>query len=385
MHLIQQIGSYAGLAAIPGLAVLSALYFSQARDVKRLREWAGRAPERAAEQAVGGRVVAQPQQTAAGPSQAGAAGPAAKPAAAGAATPAGAAGAAAAPAAAGTSAAAAGATPAGATAKAGIATPSTAPAAATPAGQAAGASKAPALAAPAAAAAASASAGSAGSGSGGGATGTVTRTGRPPAVGGVRPGAPAVRRPAPRAPGSQTSILTAAKAPRESWYRRLPAGRYVALIVAGVLVIGGGVAFGITQLASNGSSGSSAGSPAKKAGSSGGGGGGSTKKQHAAPAIAPSSITVSVVNGTTIANLARDTATKLRALGFQTGNVVTGTGPLAAAESVVKYKPGAADQAKLVASKLHITQRQPADADAITQGGAATVIVVLGADQAPGG
>lgn len=29
-----------------GLAVLSALYFSQARDVKRLREWAGRAPER---------------------------------------------------------------------------------------------------------------------------------------------------------------------------------------------------------------------------------------------------------------------------------------------------------------------------------------------------
>ena len=29
-----------------GLAVLSALYVSQARDVKRLREWAGRAPER---------------------------------------------------------------------------------------------------------------------------------------------------------------------------------------------------------------------------------------------------------------------------------------------------------------------------------------------------
>src|SRR5436305_11262338 len=61
MHLIQEIGSYAGLAAIPGLAVLSALYFSQARDVRRLRDWAGRAPERAAEQAMGGRVTAQPQ------------------------------------------------------------------------------------------------------------------------------------------------------------------------------------------------------------------------------------------------------------------------------------------------------------------------------------
>src|SRR3954469_22906608 len=43
------VGALAGLAAIPGLAVLSLLYFGQAREVKRLREWAGRAPERAAE------------------------------------------------------------------------------------------------------------------------------------------------------------------------------------------------------------------------------------------------------------------------------------------------------------------------------------------------
>jgi hypothetical protein len=45
---IQQIGSYAGFAAVVGLAVLSALYFSQARDLRRLREWAGRAPDREA-------------------------------------------------------------------------------------------------------------------------------------------------------------------------------------------------------------------------------------------------------------------------------------------------------------------------------------------------
>ena len=67
MEIIEQIGAYAGLASIVGLAILSALYFSQARDVKRLREWAGRAPERAEEPASGqqpvpGRVVAQPQQ-----------------------------------------------------------------------------------------------------------------------------------------------------------------------------------------------------------------------------------------------------------------------------------------------------------------------------------
>src|SRR4051812_17128989 len=45
----QQYGSYAGIAAVFGLGVLSLLYFAQAREVKRLGEWAGRAPERAAE------------------------------------------------------------------------------------------------------------------------------------------------------------------------------------------------------------------------------------------------------------------------------------------------------------------------------------------------
>lgn len=37
-----------GLASFLGLAVLVLLYFQQARDVRRLREWAGKAPERAA-------------------------------------------------------------------------------------------------------------------------------------------------------------------------------------------------------------------------------------------------------------------------------------------------------------------------------------------------
>lgn len=63
MEIIQEIGSYAGFAAVLGLAVLSALYFSQARDVKRLREWAGRAPERGPSPVVPAEprgVVAQP-------------------------------------------------------------------------------------------------------------------------------------------------------------------------------------------------------------------------------------------------------------------------------------------------------------------------------------
>src|SRR3954447_13995848 len=59
---IEQYGSYAGYAAVFGLAVLSLLYFSQAREVKRLREWAGRAPERDAD--LQQRVIADAQRRA---------------------------------------------------------------------------------------------------------------------------------------------------------------------------------------------------------------------------------------------------------------------------------------------------------------------------------
>ncbi len=45
-----KIGAIAAFAALVGIAVLSLLVFAQARELKRLREWAGRAPERAAEQ-----------------------------------------------------------------------------------------------------------------------------------------------------------------------------------------------------------------------------------------------------------------------------------------------------------------------------------------------
>ena len=43
-HSVTQIGAIAGYAAILGLGVLSLLYFAQAREFTRLREWAGRAP-----------------------------------------------------------------------------------------------------------------------------------------------------------------------------------------------------------------------------------------------------------------------------------------------------------------------------------------------------
>src|SRR5262245_35817388 len=45
---VEKLGAYAGFAAVLGLAVLALLYFASARELKRLREWADRAPERVA-------------------------------------------------------------------------------------------------------------------------------------------------------------------------------------------------------------------------------------------------------------------------------------------------------------------------------------------------
>ena len=59
-----QVGAIAAFAALLGIAVLSLLVFSQAREIRRLREWAGRAPERAAEleQRVSAEAAARAQQ-----------------------------------------------------------------------------------------------------------------------------------------------------------------------------------------------------------------------------------------------------------------------------------------------------------------------------------
>jgi hypothetical protein len=49
LDVLEQIGAFAGLAAFLGLAVLALLSFTQGRDIRRLREWAGSAPERDAD------------------------------------------------------------------------------------------------------------------------------------------------------------------------------------------------------------------------------------------------------------------------------------------------------------------------------------------------
>jgi LytR cell envelope-related transcriptional attenuator len=47
IDLIERIGPVVGIVAFLGLSILAFLIFQQAREIRRLREWAGRAPERA--------------------------------------------------------------------------------------------------------------------------------------------------------------------------------------------------------------------------------------------------------------------------------------------------------------------------------------------------
>jgi LytR cell envelope-related transcriptional attenuator len=290
MSRVQEIGAYAGFAAVIGLAVLSALYFSQARDVKRLREWAGRAPERAAEEEsriAAQASTAQQQRAAAGMG--------------------------------------------GAPTMAPPPPPTTLPG-----------------------------------------TGSAT-----PA-----PGSLPSPRPAPTVASTpSTPILSR---PPEPWYKRVvwPEPRYIALIVAGVIVIGGGAAYGISHLVNdNGGSPGKATATTKQSSNAPA----TTTKAKPAPRVVPSKVTVAVLNGTTVTGLASETANKLVQLGFQRGNTSNADTQGQQAQSVVEYSGNNARAARLVANRLGISDIEPIDAQTQVKAGDATVTVIIGADRANGG
>lgn len=369
MDVIQDVGAYAGFAAVVGLAVLSALYFSQARDVRRLREWAGRAPERAAEQALPGATTEQTAQQAARPAAAGAvkAIPAVKPAEAKPET-----------------------AEKPAPAKPGAPTPVPATAAAAAAGAKGPSASGPAPATPAAAPGTEQPNGDkkdeAKDGekkdetkAPDGAPPTPAPTGPQPATPSARPPtpppvmparpAPPVRAPAAASARSQsTAVLPASSATFRDRARSSGSdglsGRYIALIAAGVLVIGGGIVFGISQLG-------------------GDDGGGSSSEQSAeqpqAP-VNPSTVTVSVLNGTTVPGLAAQIGDEVESAGFQRGNVANALDQQRTTSTVL-YAEGADREAKLVAKKLGIATVEPVDPDSAALGGNASVVVIVGADQ----
>jgi hypothetical protein len=425
-HVVEQAGSIAGFAAVLGLAVLSALYFSQARDLRRLREWAGRAPERAAEgqvpQApVPGRVVAVPQRSPQGVQAQPATAAAAGAAAAKTAQPAGSNGSPAvevkkgegeeakvgaegeaekAAAADGDAAAATGgdaaeakdadaakdgeakpdgdeaATPA--PSKPGMPAPASAAAAAAGAGAASAsapaASPPPAVKpAPAPAGAGAGAAGAAAAGAAAGAAGAPPQ--RPP--GSVLPPRTGTLPPVRRLPSSNvgrpgaTQAGVTGSAPEKS--KRNPV--YVVLAVAGVLILGAAAAFGVPKLV-NGAKDEDTPSKAAAAKQKT-----STTKKKAAP-VAADKITVAVLNGTTIPGLAAQIGDRVDADGFTLGTVsnASQTGGQRA-NSVAMYARGHERDARVVARKLRIGSVQPIDAESQSIAGDASVVVIVGSDK----
>ena len=382
MEIIEQIGSYAGLAAIIGLAILSALYFSQARDVRRLRE---------AEQERAEAASARPV-TARGPQRPGAAVPAAGAAAAGQAAAGKQQQGAPAP---GTAApaAAAQAQPAAvaregngqsAAVKEAGTRPAGAEAVEAPAAGAKGAAAPPAAQGEGAGAAAATGAGGAPAATGAGATPAPAKpagnAGAPPATP-APSGEGAAQRPIPRPapsrlpaprPGAARRIppLPGSTQAKPPWYRRL-APRYIVLLVAGLLVLGAGAAFGIATLAGEGGDeAASDGAGVERAGAG----------DSSAP-LDPSTIEVAVLNGTSISGAAESVSDSVEQAGFQIGNVANAT-EQTSAESAVLFAEGARSAAGEVGRELGISQLEPVDTDTQDLAGTADVVVVVGADQA---
>jgi LytR cell envelope-related transcriptional attenuator len=262
LAIVQEIGAGAGLAAVLGLAVLSALHLSQARDVRRLREWAGRAPEGS-----GRGATAMPARPTAVP-------PPPQPQTA--------------------------------------ATASGAPAPLT----------------------------------------------APPALRAVPQ--QAVATPPPRS---------------QPWYGRIDT-RYVAVALVGLLVLGGGAAYGVTQLTGDDGGRHSGNAPAKNDNRL------HNKPKHTSAAIKPGNVTVAVLNGTTVPGLAAALRDQIAAAGFKKGAIDVFSDQQLT-QSVVQYAPGHEAEAQAVGRMLGISQREPVTANSRALAGDATVIVIAGADKAP--
>ena len=391
-HFINSVGAYAGFAAIIGLAILVLLYFAQARETSSLREQAYEAAQRIAQ--LENRVNQLSRMPAAPPVQAqpgvparpvGAPGREPVPSRAGAP--------AAVPAAAGAAAATARATPE-VGAPAGVGAPAlTAATKLIPAGAGAVALGAEAfhgeepdlttVGSPAPATVA------------GGANGHATSP--PPPIGAPASAQQGTTDPGTMAPPpriqirpSAASIPTGRRPPPPnrkaaqqgpSIVRRVIVGVLALLVIAGVVV-----ALLVLTKGGNSSNNSTQAANKSKTTST------STRPRHRGAqtaAFSPSSVTVSVLNGTATAQLAHRVATKLSSFGYKEGAVATAADQTRTA-TVVAYLPGRQRDALAVAKSLKLG---PASVQPIDQGTQAVacppgtpctagVVVTVGSDLA---
>ncbi len=155
------------------------------------------------------------------------------------------------------------------------------------------------------------------------------------------------------------------------------------LLVAGVLIVGGAVIFGITSLGS--SRDAEPVEPPRTTSELGAPGGdkdtnGNPDSEAEGGPLDPSQITVSVLNGTQVPGLAASTGDTIEAAGFRKGNVGDADSA-SAAQSVVMFTVDNEPAARAVAKELNISEVAPIDPQTETVGGNAEVVVIVGADQ----
>lgn len=153
------------------------------------------------------------------------------------------------------------------------------------------------------------------------------------------------------------------------------------LLVAGVLIIGGAVIFGISSLGSGGDA-----EPVElpqtvsELGATDGDQGSNRGSQPEDGPLDPSQVTVAVLNGTQVPGLAASTGDTIESAGFRKGNVGDAD-PAAADQSVVMFTAGNEPAARAVAKELNISEVAPIDPQTEDLGGNAEVVVIVGADQ----
>jgi len=184
----------------------------------------------------------------------------------------------------------------------------------------------------------------------------------------------AARAPEPRtaatAPASQQTVIVPS---RRSRPRSSPIGtRYVAVAVAGLVVLGGAAAYGVTQLTGGDRPGGQANADR----------GLSDKPKRNGPVVRPGNVTVAVLNGTTVPGLAAALSDQMAAAGFKKGAIDVFSDQQLA-ESVVQYAPGHEAAAKAVSRRVGISRREPVSTESRALAGDANVIVIAGADTAP--
>ena len=154
---------------------------------------------------------------------------------------------------------------------------------------------------------------------------------------------------------------------RGAGFRRrfeLPEGGALFAVIAGVVLLVAGIAFGATRLL-GGDEEAGSGTPAAKG-----------------PGVAKETPPVAVLNGTDVPGAASETGAQVKDAGYKLGDVTNTESPFDT--SVVMFDTGGEETANQVAATLAITDVRPIDAETKGVAGGATVVVIVGADRAGG-